>query len=113
MVKNSAYIPDRQDIVWLNFDPQKGREIQKTRPVLVISPKYYNTKSGLALCVPITSKVKKYPFEVAINNEHIVGAILCDQLRNMDWKERNIRFIEKCEDIIFFDVVEKIRLLID
>jgi mRNA interferase MazF len=113
MVNSSAYIPDRKDIVWINFDPQKGKESKKTRPVLVISPKDYNAKSGLFLCVPITSKVKKYPFEVAINNKHIVGAILCDQLRNMDWKERNISFIEKCEDLIFFEVVEKIRLLID
>ncbi len=113
MVKKSKYIPSRQDIVWINFDPQKGKEIQKTRPALVISSQYYNSKSGLALCVPITSKVKSYPFEVSIDDHEIVGAVLCDQLRSLDWKERNISFIKKCDDDIFYNVIEIINLLIN
>lgn len=47
------FVPERGDIVWLSFDPQKGREIQKTRPALVISPYKYNLKSNLALFLPI------------------------------------------------------------
>ena len=56
------YIPDRGDIVWLNFEPQKGNEITKTRPALVISPKKYNAKTNLAVFMPLTSHVKGYPF---------------------------------------------------
>lgn len=48
-----GYAPKRGDIVWLEFDPQKGKEIQKTRPALVISPYEYNVKTGLALLMPI------------------------------------------------------------
>ena len=32
----SEYIPEAGDIVWIDFDPQKGNEIQKRRPALVI-----------------------------------------------------------------------------
>ena len=43
------YTPSRGDIVWLEFDPQRGNEIKKTRPAFVISPESYNIKTGLAL----------------------------------------------------------------
>ena len=61
------YIPNRGDIVWVNFNPNQGNEICKTRPALVISPKNYNAKTNLAIFLPITSKVKGYPFEFKIN----------------------------------------------
>ena len=56
------YIPDRGDIVWLVFNPQTGREHSGKRPALVISPKAYNAKVGLAIFCPITTKKKGYPF---------------------------------------------------
>jgi mRNA interferase MazF len=34
MVKK--YIPDKGDIAWIDFEPQKGKEIAKTRPALVL-----------------------------------------------------------------------------
>ena len=40
------YIPKRGDIVWIQFNPQKGKEIQKTRPALVVFPKECNGRSG-------------------------------------------------------------------
>ena len=50
------YIPDIGDVVWIDFDPQKGNEIQKRRPALVISPHVYNrTALNLAFICPITS----------------------------------------------------------
>lgn len=85
------YIPDRGDIVWLNFDPQKGSEIMKTRPALVISPRKYNIKSNFAIFMPITSKIKGYPFETLIELQGKKAAILCDQIRSLDWKVRNAK----------------------
>ena len=99
------YIPDRGDIVWLNFDPQSEHEQKEKRPAIVISPKEYNEKVGLGLFCPMTSKVKNYPFEVKIDNEKISGVILSDQIKSLDWKTREIEFIvhessEKLEEII-------------
>ena len=62
----TKYSPDRGDIVWISLDPTLGRELQKRRPALILTPKVYNFKTSLALIVPITSKVKGYSFEVAL-----------------------------------------------
>ena len=112
LVKSTLFVPSSQDIVWLEFDPQKGRETQKNRPALIISPKEYNSKVGLSVCAPITSKVKDYPFEVLLHDTEITGAILCDQIRSLDWRARNAKFITKCDKDIFTRVLEKIKILI-
>ncbi len=52
----SSYVPDRGDLVWLEFSPQAGSEQRGRRPALVLSPKTYNGKVGLALFCPVTSK---------------------------------------------------------
>ena len=82
------YIPERGDIIWIDFDPQAGREQAGRRPALVLSPKAYNKKAGLALICPITSKVKGYPFEVAVAGKKIIGVVLSDQVRSLDWTAR-------------------------
>jgi len=61
-----ASVPDRGDVVWLQFNPQAGNEQAGRRPALVVSPRSYNGKVGLALVCPITSRVKGYPFEVEV-----------------------------------------------
>ena len=106
------YAPKPGDIVWLEFDPQKGKEIQKTRPALTISPQSYNLKTGLGLFMPITSKIKGYPFEVIINKEKIQGAILCDQIRSLDWKARKAKFLTHLPLPILEDALVKFRLLL-
>jgi mRNA interferase MazF len=61
-----AYVPDRGDVVRISFDPQVGHEQGGIRPAIVLSPKAYNARAGLALFCPITRQVKDYPFEVKI-----------------------------------------------
>jgi mRNA interferase MazF len=62
----ASYVPERGDLVWLQFDPQAGHEQAGQRPALVVSPKSYNRRVGLALFCPITSRTKGYPFEVLL-----------------------------------------------
>jgi mRNA interferase MazF len=69
----SRYIPSRGEIVWLDFTPQSGHEQAGRRPALVLSPKAYNRKSELMLCCPITSRMKGYPFEVALSGSSTRG----------------------------------------
>ncbi|MGJ0506744.1 MAG: endoribonuclease MazF [Methylocystis sp.] len=85
-----AYAPERGDIVWLSFDPQAGHEQAGHRPALVLSPKAYNAKTGLMLCCPMTTKVKGYPFEVALAGDE-ASAVLADQVKSLDWRARNAR----------------------
>lgn len=78
----SEYIPEAGDVVWIDFDPQSGNEIQKRRPALVISSQIYNsTAMNLAIICPITSTKRRNPFEVEIpEGLEIEGVILADQM---------------------------------
>jgi mRNA interferase MazF len=99
--------------VWLLFDPQAGHEQSGRRPAIVVSPKAYNAKSGLALFCPITSQIKGYPFEVVLPADaKITGAVLTDQIKNLDWKVRDARLIHKVSPEILALVVAKVRTLI-
>ncbi len=82
------YVPDCGDIVWLNFTPQSGHEQAGRRPAVVLSPKLYNSKSGLLVCVPITNQVKGYPFEVLLSGQGATGTALADQVKSLDWQTR-------------------------
>lgn len=96
MVARGGYIPDRGDLVWVDFDPQSGREQAKRRPAIVLSRAAYNGRAGLFIVCPITSRIKGYPFEVVIPaGGAIAGAVLADQVRSLDWLSRSVAFIEK------------------
>src|SRR5215212_43900 len=92
----SAYVPDAGDLIWLTFDPQAGREQRGRRPALILSPKKYNERARLAVVCPITSQAKGYPFEVAVpDGSAVVGVVLSDHLKSVDWKERRAEFAGK------------------
>ena len=110
MVKN--YCPDRGDIIWLDFDPQTGREQKGRRPALVLSPKSYNQKVSLSICVPITSHKNGYPFEVEIKSKKISGVVLSDHIKNLHWKIRKAEFIETISKEKLEQVLEMINLII-
>ena len=89
-------VPDRGDVVWLDFNPQAGHEQSGRRPAVVLSPAAYNAKVGLALVCPITNQAKGYPFEVAIPNDTTVaGVILADQVKSLDWRARRAKVVER------------------
>jgi mRNA interferase MazF len=109
----SPYVPDRGDVVWIDFDPQAGHEQAGRRPALVVSPATYNARAGLALFCPVTRQVKGYPFEVRFPEAHsIVGVVLADQVKNLDWRARRAAFHERAPEIVVDDVLEKLSLLV-
>jgi mRNA interferase MazF len=111
MVRN--YIPDKGDIIWINFDPQAGREQAKIRPALVLSSFVYNSMSLLVIVCPITSKIKDYPYEIKLSEGlEVKGVILADQIKNMDWKVRGASFICKIPEEIMEEVLSKIENII-
>jgi mRNA interferase MazF len=111
--KTMAYIPDSGDIVWIMFNPQAGHEQAGHRPALVLSPKAYNGKVGLAILCPITSQVKGYPFEVLIpDGLEVNGAILSDQVKSLDWRARKAKLSCKLPAAAFNEVVQKLSTLI-
>src|ERR1017187_3735858 len=84
-----ASVPDAGDRSGLTFDPRAGHEQAGRRPALVLSPKPYNQKSGLALVFPVTNQMKGYPFEVPVPRDRgVTGVILADHVKSLDWKQR-------------------------
>jgi mRNA interferase MazF len=112
-MKRGRYVPDRGDLVWLSFSPQSGHEHAGRRPAICLSPKEYNAKTNLGIFCPITSKIKNYPFEVKLpDGLPIKGAILADQVRNLDWKARNAEFVAKAPSEVLEEVLDLIHLLL-
>ncbi len=84
-----VYVPDRGDIVWLQFNPQASHEQAGHRPALVLSPAGYTRLSGVMLCCPMTSQRKGYPFEVVVDDAPgRTSVVLADQVKSLDWKVR-------------------------
>jgi mRNA interferase MazF len=107
------YVPDRGDLVWLEFDPQKGHEQAGHRPAVVLSPRAYNHKAALALFCPITSRIKSYPFEVVLpDGLPIQGAVLCDQVKSLEWSARRAEFAGKLPKLFVEDVLAKVVTLL-
>ena len=110
----AAFVPSRGDIVWLQFTPQAGHEQAGHRPALVISPRSYNQRVGLALLCPITSNVKGYPFEVVVpSGLKTTGAVLCDQVKSLDWRVRAAKYVESLPEEAFEEVIARILTLVD
>ena len=110
----AAKAPERGDVVWLQFNPQAGSEQAGHRPALVISPRAYNRRVGLALMCPITSQIKGYPFEVELpQGMKTQGAILCDQIKSLDWRVRNAKRIELVPASVMQEVTARILALVD
>ena len=94
------YVPEKGDIVLLNFDPSSGKEIIKRRPALVISRSAFNKHTGFVIVAPITSTVRGNALEVELAETSTKGVILVHQLRSLDGKSRDIMFIEKASDTV-------------
>ena len=106
------YVPNRGDMVWINLNPTKGHEQANFRPALILSPKAYNQKTSLCIACPLTSQIKSYPFEVVFEGKKVQGAILSDHVRSLDWKQRQVKFIEKASVKVVEEVSEKLATLV-
>ena len=107
-------MPDRGDVVWLEFDPQAGHEQAGRRPALVVSPSAYNGRVGLALLCPITSRQKGYPFEVPLPSDlATTGVILADQVKSLDWRARRASRACAVPDEVLDETVARLLAIVD
>lgn len=112
-MRDPSYVPERGDLVWIDFDPQAGHEQAGRRPALVLSPASYNRRIGLALFCPVTRQAKGYPFEVRIPGGLKVGGVmLCDQVRSLDWRARNVDFADRAPSQAVREALRKFSTLL-
>lgn len=107
------YVPERGHLVWLNFTPHAGHEQGGRRPALVLTPTSYNGLTGLMIAAPVTSRVKGYPFEVALPEGGAVrGVILSDHARSVDWRARRAEFVVAVPEAVLEEVGGKLAALL-
>jgi len=93
----TLYVPDAGDVVWLDFTPHAGHETAGRHPAVVLTPRAYQVATGLALVVPVTSKVKGGTFEVPLKGAaRVRGVALANELRSIDYAARNAERFDSC-----------------
>ena len=108
-----AYSPDRADVVWIELSPHSGHE-QRGRGALVLSPKAYNAKTGLAIFCPITSQVKGYPFELRIPDDlPVEGVVPSDQVKSLDWRARRAKLLARLPEPLLREVFANLQVLLE
>ena len=100
------YIPKQGDIVYVDLDPIKGHEQRGTRPAIVISNNVFNEHTKMVILCPITSNTKDFPTHYILeDSKKIVGAVLCEHIRSMDYETRKIRFVEEASENDLLSVI--------
>ncbi|WP_300971003.1 type II toxin-antitoxin system PemK/MazF family toxin [Thiocapsa sp.] len=108
----TAFIPDRNDIVWLDFEPTKGREIGKYRPALVLTSLVYHQRTGLLICCPISTSVRGAPTEVPVRNLDQPCVVVCNLVHTLDWKARQVKKAAEGAPGLMMDVLARLIPLI-
>ena len=110
-------LPERGDLVWVDFTPQAGHEQAGHeqaghRPALVMSPRIYHERSKIAVVCPITSNIRSWPWKVILpDGPGISGAVLVDQIRSIDRVGRNLRIAGQAPERVVAEVQAKLAAL--
>src|SRR3954470_24639666 len=117
-----AYVPSRGDLVHMIFSPSAGHEMADRHYALVLSPLSYNRKSRMAVVCAITSRVRGWPFEVALPEGLLpekkgVGAVasvvVSDAVRQVDYRERETAFIAEAPREVVEEVLNKLLAVLE
>lgn len=96
MSEPKNYIPKKGDIVWLDFDPAAGKEMEKRRPGLVVSRYEFNRSTLFAIVCPITTTIKEKATRFPLPSELMTsGQVVISQLKSLDFKKRELQYIER------------------
>ncbi|PCJ22954.1 MAG: PemK family transcriptional regulator [SAR86 cluster bacterium] len=107
------YIPDRGDIVFVDFDPSAGKEIAKRRPAIILTRKIFNKHTTLVFAAPITSTIRGIGLEILLpSSMQTNGAILVSQIKSLDYEIRSIDFVEKAPQAVIDEVMKKLNLVL-
>ena len=96
MVVKAGWVPDRQEVIWIDCNPQAGREMRNVHPFVVLSPRAFNARTSLVIGLPMTTAAYNAdnPFAVTIGALRRKGVerrsyVLCHQPKSFDWRQRD------------------------
>ena len=88
------WVPDRRDMIWIDFSPQVGSELKDEHPMLILSPKAFNERTNLVIGLPMTHAVSNESNPFAIKFKSLKGDVcyvLTHQPKSFAWRERGAR----------------------
>lgn len=94
MAPRSAWVPDRRDMIWIDCNPQAGREMRDRHPLLVLSPREFNERTGIVIGLPMTTATynETNPFAIGFQGARgAVSYILAHQPKSFDWRARHAK----------------------
>ena len=106
------YIPNRNDILWLDLEPKKGKEIGKYRPCLCLSSNLYHKKTGLLICCPISTSIRGALTEVPISNLEKPSVVVSNIIHTLSWHKRKAKFITKAKKPVMEETLSRLLPLI-
>ena len=120
--RRGSWAPDRQDIVWIDCNPQVGREMRDLHPFLVLSPRAFNQKTALVIGLPMTTAQYNAdnPFAVAVGTAQGRKAgktsyVLVHQPKSFDWRRRRARAhaLKRLPDAPFAEVLARLNQIVN
>ncbi|NNM69205.1 MAG: type II toxin-antitoxin system PemK/MazF family toxin [Gallionella sp.] len=97
-MRGKRWVPDRQDIIWIDCNPQVGREMRDVHPFLVLSPHSFNDKTSLVIGLPMSTAEYNAdnPFAIGVGKATgrkagLVSYVLCHQPKSFDWRLRKAK----------------------
>ena len=109
---NKPWVPRPGEVIRLDFNPVAGHEQGNVRPAVVLSNQGFNDKSSLLVCVPCTTKIKGYPFEVTIAALPEPSVALAHQIRTLDWRNRHAVSVTYVSAVEIAEIREKLKALL-
>ncbi|MCL1823380.1 MAG: type II toxin-antitoxin system PemK/MazF family toxin [Oscillospiraceae bacterium] len=101
------------DIIWVDFNPTKGREQAGHRPALIISRTNFNEKRNLVIICPITSKTIPLRFRISLDERTSTkGDVICEQVRVIDLLARECKVVEQIPRDLLEKVLEAVSVII-
>ena len=119
--KRRPWVPDRQDIIWIDCNPQVGREMRDVYPFVVLSPRIFNEKTSLVIGLPMTTAEYNAdnPFAVAVGKASgrktgQTSYVLCHQPKSFDWRLRKARAhpLGILSNVLFVQVCDRLNQII-
>lgn len=113
MTTVDSYVPNKGDLIWLDFSPQAGHEQRGRRPALVVSNRKFNRVTGMCVACPITNTYRRHPFRLALPaTANLTGYLMVDQIKSLDFKARNAQYQSHLERLVLVDVLGLIDAII-
>jgi mRNA interferase MazF len=111
-VVDDGYVPDRGDVIWVSLPAVPCGEMLR-HPAVVLSPRTYNARVGLAILCPIADTSSGYPFEVTLPSEaRVAGVILADQVKSLDWAAREAELVGHVPPEVVAEALHKLTALL-